>query len=105
LVAPGNPLKLSSIADVAAKRARITMRPKGAGAQLLLLTLLHRAEYTFDQLTVVSPVSPTGPDIAQAVRAGRADTGIATRGVANAAGLDFVPIVWENFDLVMRQHD
>jgi putative molybdopterin biosynthesis protein len=105
LVAPGNPLKLSSIVDVAAKRARITMRPKGAGAQLLLLALLHRAECTFDQLTVVSPVSPTGPDIAQAVRAGRADTGIATRGVANAAGLDFVPIVWENFDLVMRQHD
>ena len=37
------------------------------------------------------------------MRAGRADTGIATRGVANAAGLDFVPIVWEHFDLVMRQ--
>jgi putative molybdopterin biosynthesis protein len=105
LVAPGNPLKLSSIADVAAKRARITMRPKGAGAQLLLLALLHRAERTLDQLTAVSPVSPTGPDIAQAVRAGRADTGIATRGVANAAGLDFVPIVWEHFDLVLRQRD
>jgi excisionase family DNA binding protein len=105
LLAPGNPLKLSSIEDVAAKRARITMRPKGAGAQLLLLLLLHRAEVTLDQLTAVSPVSPTGPDIAQAVRAGRADTGIATRGVANAAGLDFVPIVWEHFDLVMRQRD
>jgi putative molybdopterin biosynthesis protein len=105
LVAPGNPLKLSSIADVAAKRARITMRPKGAGAQLLLLALLHRAERTLDQLTAVSPVSPTGPDIAQAVRAGRADTGIATHGVANAAGLDFVPIVWEHFDLVVRQRD
>ena len=48
---------------------------------------------------------PTGPDIAQAIRAGRADTGIATRSVANAAGLDFVPIVWETFDLLMRQRD
>jgi putative molybdopterin biosynthesis protein len=105
LVAPGNPLKLASIEDVAGKRARITMRPKGAGAQLLLLALLHRAERTLDQLTAVSPVSPTGPDIAQAVRAGRADTGIATHGVANAAGLDFVPIVWEHFDLVVRQRD
>ena len=38
-------------------------------------------------------------------RAGRADTGIATRGVANAAGLDFAPIVWEPFDLLMRQRD
>ncbi len=105
LVAPGNPLKLASIEDVAGKRARITMRPKGAGAQLLLLALLHRAKLTLDQLATVSPISPTGPDIAQAIRAGRADTGIATRGVANAAGLDFVPIVWEHFDLVLRQRD
>jgi putative molybdopterin biosynthesis protein len=105
LLAPGNPLKISTIEDVAARRARITMRPKGAGAQLLLLALLHRAKVTLDQLNAVGPVSPTGPDIAQAVRAGRADTGIATRGVANAAGLDFVPTVWEPFDLVMRQRD
>jgi len=105
LVAPGNPLKLASIEDVAGKRARITMRPKGAGAQLLLLALLHRAKLTLDQLAAVSPICPTGPDIAQAIRAGRADTGIATRGVANAAGLDFVPIVWEHFDLVLRQRD
>ena len=44
LLAPGNPLKLGSIDDVIAKRARIAMRPKGAGAQLLLLALLHRAK-------------------------------------------------------------
>ena len=31
------------------------------------------------------------------------NTGIATRAVANSAGLDFVPLVWERFDLVMRQ--
>jgi putative molybdopterin biosynthesis protein len=105
LMAPGNPLKLASIEDLIGKRARITMRPKGAGAQLLLLALLHRAKLTLDQLAAVSPICPTGPDIAQAIRAGRADTGIATRGVANAAGLDFVPIVWEHFDLVLRQRD
>ncbi|MEJ2377634.1 MAG: helix-turn-helix transcriptional regulator, partial [Pseudolabrys sp.] len=102
LLPPGNPLKITSIDDVIEKTARITMRPKGAGAQLLLLALLNKASATLDRLNAVSPVSPTGPDIAQAVRAGRADTGIATRGVANAAGLDFVPIVWEHFDLVMR---
>ncbi len=105
LIAPGNPLKLKSIADVIAKRARITMRPQGAGAQLLLLALLHRAKTGLDQLVSVSPVCQTGPDIAQAIRAGRADTGIATRGVANAAGLDFVPVVWEQFDLAIRQRD
>jgi excisionase family DNA binding protein len=105
LLAPGNPLKIGSIDDVLAKRVRIAMRPKGAGAQLLLLSLLHRAKASLDQLTAVSPVCPTGPDIAQAIRAGRADTGIATRSVADSAGLDFVSIVWEPFDLVMRQRD
>jgi excisionase family DNA binding protein len=105
LLAPGNPLKIRSIEDVIGKRARIAMRPKGAGAQLLLLSLLHRTKAALDALAAVSPVCPTGPDIAQAIRAGRADTGIATRSVANAAGLDFAPIVWEPFDLLMRQRD
>ena len=105
LLAPGNPLKLASIEDVIAKRARVCMRPKGAGAQLLLLALLQRENSSVEKLAAVSPVCPTGPDIAQAIRAGRADTGIATRAVASSAGLDFVSIVWEPFDLVMRQRD
>lgn len=105
LLAPGNPLKIRGIDDAIAKRARVAMRPKGAGAQLLLLSLLHVEKVELDQLATVSPVCPTGPDIAQAIRAGRADTGIATRSVANSAGLDFVPIVWEPFDLLMRQRD
>jgi putative molybdopterin biosynthesis protein len=105
LLAPGNPLKLRSIDDVIAKAARIAMRPKGAGAQLLLLAMLHRAKTPVEKLAGAAPVCATGPDIAQAIRAGRADTGIATRAVADAAGLDFVSIVWEPFDLVMRQRD
>ncbi len=105
LLAPGNPLKIAAIDDVIAKRARVALRPKGAGAQLLLLALLNQAKTTLDQLATAAPVCPTGSDIAQAIRAGRADVGIATRGVANAAGLDFVPILWEPFDLVMRQRD
>lgn len=103
LLAPGNPLGIEKIEDAIAKHARIALRPDGAGAQLLLLSLLHGAHAAFDDLNPAQPPCPTGPDIAQAIRAGRADTGIATRGVANAAGLDFVPIVWERFDLVMRQ--
>lgn len=105
LLASGNPRKIGSIDDVIAQRARMAMRPQGAGAQLLLLALLHGAKATLDSLIAATPDCPTGPDIAQAIRAGRADVGIATRSVANSAGLDFVPIVWERFDLVMRQRD
>lgn len=105
LTAPRNPLKLDSIDDVSKRHARMAMRPKGAGAHLLLLALLHRAKLSLDQLNAAVPVCPTGPDIAQSIRAGRADVGIATRAVANAAGLDFIPIAWEPFDIVMRQRD
>jgi len=105
LVAPGNPLKLSGIAAVAARGARIAQRPSGAGAQLLLLALLARAGLTLDALSAVKPPCPTGPHVAQAVRNGRADCGIATRAVALSAGLDFVPLTWECFDLALRQRD
>lgn len=105
LVAAGNPLGIGAIGDVVTRRARLAVRPRGAGAQLLLLSLLHRAGYTLDDCTVVSPPCPTGPDVAQAVRAGRADCGVATRSVANAAAIGFAPLAWERFDIAVRQRD
>jgi len=105
LVAPGNPLRLSGIGDVVKSRARITLRPDGVGAQFLLRAELHRAGLKIDQLNAADPVSPTGFDAAQAIRAGRADCGIATRAAANGAGLDFLAIGWEHFDLLVRQRD
>jgi excisionase family DNA binding protein len=105
LVAPDNPLGLSDMASIATSRARMAQRPAGAGAQLLLLALLARAGIALDDLKLAKPAFPTGPDIAQAIRAGRIDCGIATRSVARPAGLDFLPLTWERFDLVMRQRD
>ena len=105
LVAAGNPLALEDVASIAARQARLALRPAGAGAQLLLLALLARAGLTLNALATLKPVCPTGPDIAQAIRAGRADCGIATRSVAQAAGVGFVALTWERFDLVLRQRD
>jgi putative molybdopterin biosynthesis protein len=56
-------------------------------------------------VAIVDPPCPTGPNIAQFIGSGRADCGIATRGVAKAAGLGFVPLRWERFDLVVWQRD
>ena len=63
------------------------------------------AGIAFERLNAADTPAATGPDLAQVVRAGRADCGIATRAVADAAGLHFVPLIWERFDLVMRQRD
>ncbi|MBZ0147192.1 MAG: substrate-binding domain-containing protein, partial [Pseudorhodoplanes sp.] len=105
LVAPGNPKTLTDIASVAKAKARMAQRTDGAGAQLLLLSLLHRAGITRDSLNAISPACVTGAELAQAVRSGRADCGIASRAVARAAGVDFVPLGFEHFDLVMHQRD
>jgi putative molybdopterin biosynthesis protein len=105
VVAAGNPLGLSDVTSIAGRKARVALRPAGAGAQLLLLALVARAGLVLDALVAVKPACPTGPDIAQAVRSGRADCGVATRSVAQAAGLGFVPLTWERFDLVLRQRD
>jgi molybdate-binding protein len=48
-------------------------------------------------------ICATGQDLALAIRTGRADCGIAARAVAMAFGLEFLPLVWEHVDLVMRR--
>lgn len=103
VVAAGNPLGIASFDDVVRTKARVAVRPAGAGAQLLLQALLYHRKLGLDALVCVQPPCPTGPDIAQAIRAGRADCGIAFRSVARSAGLDFIPLVWEHFDLIVRQ--
>lgn len=103
LVPPGNPKRLHGLADVLAAGAQMAVRQPGAGAQMLLDALLKRAGAGPKDLRRLEPPCLTGPDLAAAIRAGRADCGVATRAAAKSAGLDFVPLLWENFDLLMRQ--
>jgi putative molybdopterin biosynthesis protein len=104
LVAKGNPKNIGSLADAKRVRARLAARPDGAGAQQLLRAMLKRDGLSLKSFgTTIT--APTGPDIAQAIRAGHADCGIATRAVATSADLDFVPLVTERFDLIIRQRD
>lgn len=104
LVLPqGNPKRLHGLTDVLALGARMAMRQQGTGAQMLLDVLLKRAGASTRDLRRIETPALTGPDLAGLVRAGQADCGIGTRAVARSAGLDFVPLAWENLDLAMRQ--
>jgi excisionase family DNA binding protein len=103
VVAPGNPKQLSGLADVLSTRAKMAVRQPGAGAQMLLETLLARAGASPKDLRRLEPPCLTGPDLAAAIRAGKADCGVATRAAAKAAALDFVPLLFESFDLLTRQ--
>ncbi len=103
VVAADNPLSLTSLGDAFRRQARFALRQEGAGAQLLLAALLGRAGLSISQLTLAEGTCPTGQDLALAIRAGRADCGVATRANAEAYGLGFVPLVWEHYDLVLRR--
>ena len=103
LLPPGNPKQLHSLSDVLSLGAQIAVRQPGAGAQMLLDVLLARASAGSKDLRRLEPPCLTGPDLAAAISAGKADCGIATRAAAKSAGLDFVPLLWEDFDLLMRQ--
>lgn len=103
LLQSGNPKNLKSLADVLGSRAKMAMRQPGAGAQMLLTALIKQHGAKLKDLHRLEPPRLTGPDLATAIHAGEADCGIATRAAAKTAGLDFVPLRWENFDLVMRQ--
>lgn len=105
LLQPGNPKNLSSITGVLASGATMAVRQSGAGAQMLLDALLKQHGAKLKDLRRLDPPCLTGPDLAAAIRAGEADCGIATRAAAKAAGLDFMPLLWENFDLLMHQRD
>ncbi|KUL94680.1 DNA-binding protein [Bosea sp. WAO] len=103
LLAPGNPLGLDGLADAIARGARFAQRQRGAGAQLLLQSLLERAGGGSGRMVAADGVCATGQDLALAIRTGRADCGIAARAIAMAFGLEFLPLVWEHVDLVMRR--
>jgi excisionase family DNA binding protein len=103
LLAPGNPKNLNNLSDVLSSGALVAVRQPGAGAQLLLEALLARLGASMKSLRRREPPCLTGPDLAATIRAGQADCGIATRAAAKSAGLDFVPLLRENFDLLMRQ--
>jgi putative molybdopterin biosynthesis protein len=103
LVAPGNPLGIGELGDIQRQRARIGLRPAGAGAQLLLEQLAQRSGMSLDAFHCAEGRYVTAPDLALAIRGGEIDCGVATRAVAATHGLDFIPLVWERFDLALRR--
>ena len=103
LTLPGNPLALATLGDAVTKRARLGVRQGGAGAQLLLDRLATSAGLAPDGFNRTGEPFATGQDLAFAIRAGEIDCGIATRAVAAANALGFVPLASERFDLVMRR--
>ena len=103
IVAPGNPLGLHSLDDVARSGARFVNRPLGSGTRVLLDDLLARAGLAPEDITGYAQHEPSHGAVAQAVAAGSADVGVGIELAARARGLDFVPLVQERYHLACLQ--
>ncbi|GAA4347895.1 substrate-binding domain-containing protein [Variovorax defluvii] len=100
IVAPGNPLGLRSIVDVARLRARYVNRSIGTGTRVLLDELLAQADVQARALEGYGDDEPSHTALAHAIASGRADAGLGIESAARSAGLGFVPLVRERYHLV-----
>ena len=102
IVAPGNPLDLEGVADLARAGLRYCNRQRGAGTRVLLDYELARARIEPADIAGYGREEPTHLAVAAAVAAGRVDCGLGVRAAARAFGLDFVAVTREPYDLVLE---
>jgi putative molybdopterin biosynthesis protein len=100
IVAAGNPLKLASLPDVKRSGARFVNRALGTGTRLLLDELLAQAGLQPSDLRGYADTEPSHSAVAQSVASGAADAGLGIEAAARVRGLDFVPLVNEDYFLV-----
>jgi putative molybdopterin biosynthesis protein len=102
IVAPGNPLGITGIEDVAKRGLRYVNRQRGAGTRVLLDHELARSGISPEAIVGYEREEHTHLAVAAAVAAGRADCGLGVLAAARAFGLDLVPVAKEPYDLVFE---
>jgi molybdate transport repressor ModE-like protein len=101
-VAKGNPLRLDGLADLAQPGLRFVNRQHGSGTRVLLDLLLASAGVDREAITGYDSAEFTHAAVAAFVASGMADAGFGVETAARRFGLDFVPIVREQYFLACR---
>ncbi|OQY54487.1 MAG: molybdopterin biosynthesis protein [Desulfobacteraceae bacterium 4572_88] len=103
IVAPGNPKGIRDIRDIAREDVAFMNRQSGAGTRILLDYKL--SEHGMDPESVQGYENEefTHMSVAVAVLSGTVDVGLGIYAAAKALGLDFVPVVTEQYDLVIPE--
>ena len=105
MVAKGNPMGLRDLSDLAGRSARFVNRQEGSATRLLTDHLLHEAGVPMDAIgTYFEPPEDSHLAVAAAIASGVGDVGMGIEAAARAFGLDFVPIVAEDYFLVCMKH-
>ncbi len=105
VVAPGNPLALTGVVDLASRAVRFVNRQKGSGTRLWLDRAMKAAGMSPAAVAGYEAEVHTHSEVARAVANGEAQAGLGIKAAALAEGLGFVPLFSERFELVLRSDD
>lgn len=104
LVPRGNPSNIQGIDDIGTRGLTIANRPLDASTRLLLDQGFKKIGLDCRNVKGYDCEFQGHLEVGLEVLAGRADTGPAIRAVADLLGLDFVPLCWERFDLLIPKN-
>ena len=102
ILAPGNPLGIGSLAELAASSARFVNRQKGSGTRAWFDRLLAEAGIPAQNIPGYGTEEFTHGAVAAVVASGGADAGMGVRAAADPLGLAFLPIGHETYFLATR---
>mgnify|MGYP000999507160 FL=1 len=103
IVASGNPKNIQGVSDIARPGTSFVNRQRGAGTRILLDLELKKLGIGEDRISGYEHEEYTHMGVAASVANNVADVGLGIRSAAKALGLDFVPIAWERYDLLMTR--
>jgi len=104
LVARGNPHNISTLYDAVDKGLTIVNRHAGTSTRLLQDRELAHHNIDPEQVVGYEREVAGHLEVGLEILAGRADIGAGIRPVATLLELDFLPLAWERFDMIIPQN-
>lgn len=103
LLQPGNPKEIFSVHDLGRPGVRVVNRTLATGTRLLFDRELVKAGLNGEKIEGYGHEVNSHMEVGLEVLAGRADLGPGIRPVAHLLGLDFIPLRWERYDLLITK--
>jgi putative molybdopterin biosynthesis protein len=101
IVRKGNPKGIHDIKDLTRDDVTFVNRQKGAGTRVLLDFHLSRMKIPAEKIKGYSQEEYTHLAVAAAVASGRVNCGLGIAAAAHALQLDFIPLDYERYDLII----
>lgn len=100
-VAPGNPLKIRSLADLRRPDVRFVNRPEGSGTRMLTELMLAKQGIAPGEINGYATAEFTHAAVAAYIASGMADVGVGVQTAAQRFSLHFMPLLRERYFLAV----